>query len=90
LSYRYAGRVPCTTGINVLGLEDPVLMGEWRKEKERMSQSEASFLFAHRANIEKYEKLLQTYLTDHERAFIQRRLKEERQAIARLAKAGAA
>lgn len=90
LSYRYAGRVPRTTGINILGLEDPVLMGECRKEKERMSQSEASFLFAHQANIEKYEKFLQTYLTDHERVFIQRRLKEERQAIARLVKTGAA
>jgi hypothetical protein len=45
------------------------------------SQMERSFLFAHRANIERYERLLQTHLTDHERAFIQRRLDEERRAL---------
>ena len=39
---------------------------------------------AHRANIERYERLLQTQLTDHERAFIQRRLDEERRALALL------
>ena len=48
------------------------------------SQMEQSFLFAHRANIERYERLLQTQLTDHERAFIQRRLDEERRALALL------
>ena len=47
-------------------------------------QMEQSFLFAHRANIERYERLLQTHLTDHERAFIQRRLDEERRALALL------
>jgi len=59
-------------------------------QSKRLSQVEASFLFAHRANIERYERLLQTYLTDHERAFIERRLQEERQAIAQLAESAAA
>lgn len=45
------------------------------------SQIEQSLLFAHRSNIERYERLLQTHLTDHERAFIQRRLDEERRAL---------
>jgi hypothetical protein len=50
----------------------------------RALQPDQAFLFAHRANIERYEKLLQTYLTEYERAFIQRRLEEERRAIAKL------
>lgn len=33
--------------------------------------------FAHRANVERYTKLLATYLTDVERDFVQRRLAEE-------------
>jgi hypothetical protein len=45
---------------------------------------EQSFDFAHRSNIERYKKLLQTHLTEHERAFIQRRLDEERRALALL------
>jgi LEA14-like dessication related protein len=48
------------------------------------SQMEQSFDFAHRSNIERYKKLLQTHLTEHERAFIQRRLDEERRALALL------
>ena len=45
------------------------------------SQMEQSFDFAHRSNIERYKRLLQTHLTQHERAFIQRRLDEERRAL---------
>jgi hypothetical protein len=52
--------------------------------EKRALQPDQAFLFAHRANIERYEKLLQTYLTEYERAFIQRRLEEERRAIAKL------
>jgi hypothetical protein len=48
------------------------------------SQLEQSFLFAHQSNIKRYERLLQTHLTDYERAFIQRRLDEERRALALL------
>lgn len=46
-----------------------------------VSEIEASFLFAHRTNIERYKKLLATYLTDDERAFVQRRLEEEKAAL---------
>ena len=53
-------------------------------QRKAVPQLEASLQFAHRANILRYEKLLQTYLTDPERAFIRRRLEEERQAIAQL------
>jgi hypothetical protein len=52
--------------------------------RKPVSQLETSLLFAHRENIVRYEKLLHTYLTDHERAFIRRRLEEERQAVAQL------
>src|SRR5262245_58341844 len=40
--------------------------------------------FARRANIERYKRILQTSLTDHERAFIQKRLAEERSSLAEL------
>jgi hypothetical protein len=59
-------------------------------EQTAMSETERFFLFAHRANIQRYEKLLRTRLTDHERAFIERRIDEERQALARLSANGAA
>jgi hypothetical protein len=33
--------------------------------------------FVHKTNVERYKKLLQTNLTDRERAFIRRRVDEE-------------
>lgn len=48
-----------------------------------VSEIEASFSFAHRANIERYKKLLGTYLTDDERVFVQRRLEEEKAGLRR-------
>jgi hypothetical protein len=36
---------------------------------------------AHRANIERYRKILQTQLTDLERDYVTRRLAEERRAL---------
>ena len=36
---------------------------------------------AHEANIERYRRLLETYLTENERRFVQRRLAEEREAL---------
>jgi len=48
------------------------------------SQTQQSFIFAHRVNIERYKKLLQTRLTDYQRAYVQRRLNEERHALAQL------
>ena len=59
-------------------------------ERGVASQTGQHFLFAHRSNIERYEKLLQTHLTDHERAYVQRRLDEERRALTRLSTRGAA
>jgi hypothetical protein len=40
--------------------------------------------FVHRANILKYKRILTTYVTDHERRFIERRLAEEQAALQRL------
>ena len=45
---------------------------------------EVSLPFVHRENIHKYTRLLRTVLTEHERAFIQQRLNEERCALADL------
>jgi hypothetical protein len=36
---------------------------------------------AHRSNISRYERLLQTYLTDIERTYVEMRLLEERAAL---------
>ncbi len=40
-----------------------------------------ALLFAHRTNIERYRKILQTHLTAQERSFVERRLAEERAAL---------
>lgn len=40
---------------------------------------------AHRANIDRYHRLLQTHLTDHEREVVERRMAEEQEALQRLA-----
>lgn len=41
--------------------------------------------FAHRANIERYQKILATYLTTEERRFVESRLAEEQLALQELA-----
>lgn len=46
-----------------------------------MSEFHNAFIFAHKANINRYRRLLQTYLTANERHFIQRRLGEEEKAL---------
>jgi hypothetical protein len=38
-------------------------------------------LKAHKANVSRYRRLLDTYLTDFERQFVERRLHEEQNAI---------
>ena len=43
-------------------------------------------LRAHRNNIHRYRRLLATQLTDLERGYIERRLKEEQAAMAALSK----
>jgi hypothetical protein len=45
---------------------------------------DATRSFAHQKNIERYRKLLRTYLTDNERLFVQRRLAEEQAALRQL------
>jgi hypothetical protein len=45
------------------------------------SELDAALSFAHRANIERYTKILGTYLTGTERDFVQRRLAEEQAAL---------
>lgn len=40
--------------------------------------------WAHQANIDRYQRLLKTYLTDNERAFIERRIDEEKKALRQL------
>jgi len=37
--------------------------------------------YACRTNIERYQRLLKTYLTDHERQFVEHRLAEEQEAL---------
>jgi hypothetical protein len=49
------------------------------------SELHTTLLFAHRANIERYTKMLRTYLTDIEREFVQRRLTEEQADLKYLA-----
>jgi hypothetical protein len=41
--------------------------------------------FAHRANIDRYKKILETHLTNEERHFVERRLAEERASLEQLA-----
>ena len=52
--------------------------------RQRSSGLEASMSYAHKANIERYGKLLKTELTDLERNFIQQRLEEEQRSLAQL------
>lgn len=49
-----------------------------------MTDINSALVAAHRANIGRYRRLLQTELTDLERAFIQRRLAEEHRALEEL------
>jgi hypothetical protein len=41
--------------------------------------------FAHRTNIDRYRKILATYLTAEERSFVERRISEEQAALQQLA-----
>jgi len=46
-----------------------------------VSKIETPQSFAHRANIERYKKLLATHLADNERKFVQLRIAEEEAAL---------
>lgn len=49
----------------------------------------AAFKFAHEANVERYRRLLHTYLTDTERTFVEQRLAEEQLALQQLTRCAA-
>jgi hypothetical protein len=46
-----------------------------------MSDAEDALITAHRNNIRRYHRLLQTRLTDIERSYVQTRLSEEKSAL---------
>ena len=48
-----------------------------------------ALVFAHRANINRYRKLLNTHLTVNERQFIERRLGEEEKALLEIVQSAA-
>jgi hypothetical protein len=45
------------------------------------SELHTNLKFGHRANIDRYKKVLATYLTDEERHFVERRLAEEQTSL---------
>ena len=63
----------------------PEIEGTHDDRQETMIMDEnLARLRAHRNNIHRYRRLLATQLTDLERAYIERRLEEERAAMAAL------
>lgn len=48
-----------------------------------------ALVLAHRANIDRYRRLLNTYLTATERNFVERRLDEEEEALLEVAERAA-
>jgi hypothetical protein len=48
------------------------------------SNSKTTQRYVREANIERYRKILKTYLTAEERAFVERRLAEEQEALGEL------
>ena len=55
---------------------------EMRSMSVDLKQAQQS---AHRANIERYRRLLECHLSDHEREFVERRIAEEGQALQQIA-----
>ena len=53
--------------------------------RSAMLNKETAWQFARRANIERYRKILGTYLTAEERRFVERRLTEEQGTLQQLA-----
>ncbi len=49
-----------------------------------MSGMREKLLFAHKANIGKYRRILETHLTADERRFVEPRLNEEQAALEKL------
>lgn len=53
------------------------------------SEMRRALMLAHRTNIDRYRRLLKTYLTGNERQFIERRLNEEEEALMDIAQSAA-
>jgi hypothetical protein len=53
------------------------------------SELRNALLFAHRTNIDRYRRLLTTYVTVNEREFVERRVSEEEEALQNLARKAA-
>ena len=58
--------------------------GSGRSRPGARTHREEITKFVHQASLEKYARLLKTHLTDTERAFVRRRIAEERTALAQL------
>lgn len=50
-----------------------------------MTEMQKAMVFAHRANINRYHRLLKTKLSEIEREFVERRLDEEEKALLEIA-----
>jgi hypothetical protein len=50
-----------------------------------VTDEELARLRAHNYNVSRYQRLLETKLSDHERLFVERRLNEEMSAVENLA-----
>ena len=59
-------------------------MSQSESARRSLSQIEASLSFFHRANLQRYRKLLGTNLSDRERMTVHSRLVEEEAALRRL------
>lgn len=53
------------------------------------SDLQNALAYAHRANIDRYRRLLKTHLAHHEREFIEQRLGEEEDALLEVAQQAA-
>jgi hypothetical protein len=54
------------------------------RERQDMKHVDILRIAAHRRNISRYKRLLRAHLTEIERAFVDRRLEEEKSALAGL------
>ena len=80
----------CNSAIRTLNISEPKdTLGSpsctRTRERMMMLDTRDNLLFAHKANIERYRKILGTFLTAKEEGFVKRRLAEEQTALDQLA-----
>ena len=80
----------CNSAIRTLSISEPKdalgsLSCTRPRERMMMLHTRDNVLFAHKANIERYRKILETFLTAEEEGFVKRRLAEEQTALDQLA-----